>query len=1201
LILCIGAFGVGLNPVAADSHGTEDEVVAEFNATGTGGFVEVNSDNPNDPTIPLPTPEEVDQPITINGEIYADGTVRTTEVSFPTLGQEQLGLPLTVDIEAPEPFEGEIDRAEGQLYLNGSLTITVLDGVEISVSANLTSGQSNSLIGSASGLATDSANVTLVNNEYVIDETTGTVADSVFRFPSPEPGRNWFSLTLDMEIESETKTTKGTIQGTVVSPEGEPVTGATVTTSVGTEQTTTATDGSFQLDAPAGPNSVIATADSEDWVTTRESVTIPPNATVPVNIQLRQSLFEPVGINISEGGAAGDTIVVTGQVRNTGDRTGSQDVTLSVGDTSATETLELRPGQLRTVTLTWETNSDDAGNYEATLAAGDGAPITADVSVPAGPNFNVSLAAGSVASGETLTAEAIISNAGSMSGSQEVTISVANRSTTETVQLGPGEETKITLTWETSADAVGEHDVTVKTGDRTITESIRVREDVGENIDDEVDFIARSTGGYMSYGYNVYAAAEGSGLEFPDKSAGEEPAVIAGVIDEENNTWESTYTFFPEVTQEGITGQVRAPNGLHGQIDREEGVLTATGTFEVLIDRGVSFTFDVTMTTGPSGEITDAGNYTTVNDTFTTINFVSNEFAVADQTGNEIVDKALRLPSPDPSQNYMELGFEVEFVSSSENISNQRDIDNVSNGTTAENEVNESVRKTTADDGLGSELFMLGGGGSLLVLLFAGYVLVGRTRNRHPQQSDTPGDESDSTDTTDSPQKDNDESNSVASPNKHLTKAETSLELAKRTAAAGEYDEALEHGEDAITAAEDAREIARSQNTEQVTDTENTLKNAIELRENIRAERDACQNAVFQLDNSGETLDKAEAELDHGAPREALDTLDSVPSALDEASDYITDHDFTDLAERLDTLEARYERLKQEAEDALTNIPAEIPTTPRHSLSHDALEKHEVIGQGGNADVYRATAATDDGTVEFALKEPRMSGTLSTAVVDQMLDEAETWQQLDDHDHIVSVLDYGAEPLPWIGMEYMDAGDLGERAAEMDLAQRLWTAIAVTRAVRHAHTRGVAHLDLKPANVLFRAIPDAWDAPKVADWGLSKHLLDHSKSMEGLSPHYAAPEQFDADDYGSPDHVTDIYQLGAVFYDLFTGRPPFEGKPFEVMNQIQGGDPAPPSEVADVPAELDDVLLTALATEKAERYESVLYLRDDLQEVFDSL
>jgi serine/threonine protein kinase len=124
-------------------------------------------------------------------------------------------------------------------------------------------------------------------------------------------------------------------------------------------------------------------------------------------------------------------------------------------------------------------------------------------------------------------------------------------------------------------------------------------------------------------------------------------------------------------------------------------------------------------------------------------------------------------------------------------------------------------------------------------------------------------------------------------------------------------------------------------------------------------------------------------------------------------------------------------------------------------------------------------------------------------------------------------------------MEYMNAGHLGERAGKMDTAQKLWTVLAVTEDVPHAHDQALAHRDLKPGNILFRRVESEWDAPKVAGWGLSKHLLRHSKSVEGVTLHYAAPEQF-ADSYGTPDDITDIYQLGAVFYERFTGRPPFE-------------------------------------------------------------
>lgn len=125
--------------------------------------------------------------------------------------------------------------------------------------------------------------------------------------------------------------------------------------------------------------------------------------------------------------------------------------------------------------------------------------------------------------------------------------------------------------------------------------------------------------------------------------------------------------------------------------------------------------------------------------------------------------------------------------------------------------------------------------------------------------------------------------------------------------------------------------------------------------------------------------------------------------------------------------------------------------------------------------------------------------------------------------------------------------------------------------------------------------------PKVADWGLSKILLDHSQSVDGFSPSYAAPEQYAAEEYGSPDDITDIYQVGAVCYELFTGEPPFTGPQAGVMRSVLDDQPPPPSSVADVPAALDDVLLKALSKEKTDRYESILQFRDALTDLSDRM
>lgn len=229
-------------------------------------------------------------------------------------------------------------------------------------------------------------------------------------------------------------------------------------------------------------------------------------------------------------------------------------------------------------------------------------------------------------------------------------------------------------------------------------------------------------------------------------------------------------------------------------------------------------------------------------------------------------------------------------------------------------------------------------------------------------------------------------------------------------------------------------------------------------------------------------------------------------------------------------------------------IPEPVATIGIPEIQYDELDVGDRIGTGGDADVYKATVTDGTATRAIALKEPRFQGTLHGDVIQRFRDEAETWSSLDDHDNVVSVHAWDTEPLPWMALEYMDGGNLTDKLGTVDIAEGLWLAGRIADGVRHGHRHGVAHLDLKPDNVLLRETgPDTWDYPKVSDWGLAKMLLEHSKSVQGLSPQYAAPEQFDPDTFGKADDFTDIYQLGAIVYALFTGEPPFSGHATAVM------------------------------------------------------
>lgn len=285
---------------------------------------------------------------------------------------------------------------------------------------------------------------------------------------------------------------------------------------------------------------------------------------------------------------------------------------------------------------------------------------------------------------------------------------------------------------------------------------------------------------------------------------------------------------------------------------------------------------------------------------------------------------------------------------------------------------------------------------------------------------------------------------------------------------------------------------------------------------------------------------------------------------------------------------------KTNREDA----PNRIPEAPALDIEYNGIDRGEKIGHGGTADVYRGRVTVGEEIHDLALKEPRVSGTLHTDTVDRFVNEAQNWARLDDHDHIVGVIGYGSAPLPWIAMEYMDGGHAGDRLGTLDLEEALWIARCTGEAIHYAHRRGVAHLDLKPENVLFRTVDGAWDVPKIVDLGLSKQLLAQSET-KGLSPPYAAPEQFD-ESRGPADDLTDIYQLGALTYALITDEPPYSDDSMEAMRSIPTEPPPRPTQVdPSLPAALDDVLTTAMAEDRQERHRTAAHLVEDLSDVLD--
>ncbi len=289
--------------------------------------------------------------------------------------------------------------------------------------------------------------------------------------------------------------------------------------------------------------------------------------------------------------------------------------------------------------------------------------------------------------------------------------------------------------------------------------------------------------------------------------------------------------------------------------------------------------------------------------------------------------------------------------------------------------------------------------------------------------------------------------------------------------------------------------------------------------------------------------------------------------------------------------------------DSIASEPSNerTATIPSETFAYEDFERTRQIGSGGSADVYKAELTTDSSRYPVALKLPRVSSdeTVDTASVVDMIEEAEVWDEIDDHHRIVSVYDWGSEPLPWIAMEYMAGGTLDDQRDRMSQTEIFTELEGLCEGLHHAHRSGITHTDIKPGNILFTAdAPDGYG--KLTDWGLANVLLDHSMSVHGLTPEYSAPEQLRPETYGGTDDRTDIYQLGVVAYELLTDALPFEGSSHgERITATLQEDPIPPSAVtSEIPASLDEVLLTALAKDKDKRYETALHFRDDLRRVY---
>jgi tRNA A-37 threonylcarbamoyl transferase component Bud32 len=271
-------------------------------------------------------------------------------------------------------------------------------------------------------------------------------------------------------------------------------------------------------------------------------------------------------------------------------------------------------------------------------------------------------------------------------------------------------------------------------------------------------------------------------------------------------------------------------------------------------------------------------------------------------------------------------------------------------------------------------------------------------------------------------------------------------------------------------------------------------------------------------------------------------------------------------------------------------------STVEHRLLSERYRIEEFLGHGGMARVYRGTDLVLGRTVAVKVLNEQLSR--DPQAVRRFRREAQAAAGL-GHPGIVAVFDTGSDgDVHYIVMEYVTGRTIADALREEGpLAPESAVAVAsaVAASLGHAHAKGIVHRDIKPANIMRTPSGEV----KVMDFGIaraaSSDTLTQTATIVGTAS-YLAPEQARGDPV---DARTDVYSLGVVLYEMFTGRPPFVAdSPVAVAYKHVREDPVPPSRVnPKVGPGLDSVVLTAMAKDPAARYQTADAMGEDLNRV----
>ena len=257
----------------------------------------------------------------------------------------------------------------------------------------------------------------------------------------------------------------------------------------------------------------------------------------------------------------------------------------------------------------------------------------------------------------------------------------------------------------------------------------------------------------------------------------------------------------------------------------------------------------------------------------------------------------------------------------------------------------------------------------------------------------------------------------------------------------------------------------------------------------------------------------------------------------------------------------------------------------------------EALGEGGMAAVYKAYDRRLNR--EVAVKVILRGYEHREMFMRRFEREAKSVAKL-THPNIVRVIDYSAEDeIPYLVMEFIPGGTLKEKMGSPIPWQKAAKMLApVARALDYAHKESIIHRDIKPANILVTKSGDLM----LSDFGIAKSLdVDNQSQLTGTgvgigTPAYMAPEQGLGKNV---DHRADVYSLGVVFYEMVTGRPPYQADtPMAVMiKHINDPLPRPQKYIADIPDEVEQAIFKALSKDPDHRFQTMSEFAEALEEL----